>query len=97
MRGEMHYGVDTVFAKYSADQCHVASVADQQIAEQHRLGKSCGKIVKHDNSFTCFTELPNNVAANIPGATGYEDSFLFHWLAAILLSGFWLVEFNAAH
>src|SRR5690606_11776238 len=75
---EMHHDVDPVLAQHSAYQCHVAGVALHDLAVQHSVSLSRGKIVQYDDARRAFLQAEQGVAAYVACASGDKDAGTVH-------------------
>jgi hypothetical protein len=73
VRCEVHHRIDAALAQQAADELAIAGVADHQLAVHDCRPEAGGKVVEHDYCLITLAELANDMAADIPGAAGYEN------------------------
>jgi hypothetical protein len=73
---EVHDGVDPVVRQHRGDPLAVAGVADHQLAGRDGLREAGAQVVQGDDPLAGGPELPQYVAADVPGPSGDQDRSL---------------------
>ena len=74
--GEMHDGAYLPFTQQEGQQVLVARVAFNQFTTCDRLCKPFGQVVQDDDLVAFLQQVQGDMAADIAGATGQQDTVL---------------------
>jgi len=68
---EMHNRVDVVFGEDAVEQRGIAGLSHDEFSGGDRLAEARAQVVQRDDVFPGCAELPDDVAADIPGSAGH--------------------------
>jgi hypothetical protein len=87
VRGEVHDRVDVVLREDARHEVAITGVADDELAVRHRLAKAGGQVVERHDALAGRAELAHDVAADVAGAAGDENSVCHAWSPRVLQGG----------
>jgi len=73
MGRKVHDRVDFGGGQQPRHQGVIAHVPDNELAGRHRLPEASAQIVEYEDLLPCRRQLLHHVAADVAGATGYQD------------------------
>ncbi len=75
----MHDGLDPVLGQHLIDRGRVARVAQDQRRAQHGAAIAGREVIEDHDALAALDELADDVAADVPGATGDENRLRHGW------------------